>query len=762
MRVTTCSSLMRVAALAGSIGLAAAPALAETDLGPATASGEVEVGGRAITGDNWGDSRFQNYESTRPGVFGRAEGVVEDDDGRYFLEFQARDIAEDDQSYRIGAGGYNRFRIELEYEEFDQVYGGGRALTLHSEQGKGVLVFNGDRAAIQAAAAGAPRAAVLQAAYASAFPADLRAQLKNARAGFFYRVTPDLELNVGYRFMQKEGTRPWGMGFGSPGGTFVNVAAPVDQLTQEVSLGLGYTRETVSLRFEYVGSFFNNDIDTLVVDNPLKAPPDTTAASSQGRDDLPPDNSAHTFTLTGTSKLPAPFPLQATGTLSYGMRLQDDEFIPHTINSALAANPLLILPADSLDGQVNTYLAMLKLAGQPAPRLNAAVFYRFFDYDSDIDRLAFPGHVVNDQGSVVAETRFSNPIDYYKQNAGVDFTYTVSRPLSTRFGFEWERWNRSDHREVEVTDEYIPRVGVTVRPARWVKVRADARAGFRIGQGYNTFAHLAHTVEEGELTPSAFAQAQSVLLRKYDEANRRLYRGDLGVELTPAGPVSVGLMGGYWYADYYDSPLGVRDSWAWNAGTDVSYQPVDWMTLSAFYSFDFQRYDQRSRWRPRTFVAPIVVTDDPINNWESTSSDYVHTVGTTADFVIVANTLDLSTSYILERARTKTRASSTPGTSPAPPDGGNAWDWPTEGDWYHRLVAALRYHVITNLTVKAEYQLALYNLTSFRWDGLDPIEPGASINGSGTGAGTSNDVFLPYLDQDYSAHAFALSLIYRF
>ncbi len=755
-------------ALAGAVGLVLMTppgAGAEVDLGPAKATGEVEVGGRAITGENWDDSRFENYKSVEPGIFGSASGLVEDDQERYFIEFNARDVAEDDQSYNVRMGRYNRFRIEGEFEEFWHVYGGGETLTLHQEAGKGVLLLP-DSTQIPSTTTGAARQAALQAAYANAFSVPLKSQLKNARVGLFYRVTPEIEVELGYRLQQTQGSRPFSTGFGSPGGTFVNIAAPIDQETQEVTAGVQYARESFTVRFDYTGSFFRNDIDVLIVDNPIARPPDTATASSQGRVDLPPDNSAHTFTLNGTTTLPAPFPLQAAATVSYGLRRQDDGFTQHTINSVLAPNPVLVLPADSLDGEVQTILGSLRLNGRPAQRLSVSTFYRIYDHDNKTDPLTFPGHAVNDQ-SVATGNRTAGWVDYTKHNAGADLAYTVARPLTLRTGVEWERWDRNEHREVSQTDEYIGKLGADVRPASWAIVRARARVGVRQGAGYNTFAHLAHTVDEADF-PGDIAQAQSPLLRKFDEANRKLYRGDLSTQLTPRDDVTVTLAGGYSLSDYDDTELGLRDASSWNAGTDVTYRPFERLGLSTFYAFEHTRYDQRSRWRP---VAGVFTAEDPVNEWSSVSSDYVHTVGAASEVVLVPRRLDLTLSYVLEAARTKTRSSSNPGSAtvnaagtpvvPAVPDGGNAPNWPDITDWFHTFTAALRYHIIENLTIKAQYDLELYNLTNFRSDGLEAIIPSSTINGSG-GIGTTGDVFLTDRERDYQAHAFGLSLIYKF
>ncbi len=737
------------------------PAAAETDLGPAVATGEVEVGGRPITGD-FGSSKYEEYREQRPGVFGNAKVLVEGKEGKYFLEGSATDVAEDDQHYELRIGRYGRYRLELEYDELPHVFSN-RARTLYTDTGNGVLTLpDATQSAIQAGATSAAKSAALQSALSTAGFVPLRFELKSGRVGFFYRPFANLELNVGYRVQQKEGTRPFGMGFGSPGGNFANVAAPIDEWTHEVTTGVQFARERWSLRLDYTASFFENDLDTLTVDNPLRVTDSATLGSSRGRTDLAPDNSAHTLSLTGAADLPTGFPARAAATVSYGWRFQDDAFVPHTINSAIASPAL---PANDLDGEVNTFLANLRLTGRPTRKLDLTTRYRFFDYNSDIPTLVFPAHVINDQ-SLVAEPRANTPIDYHKHDAAVDASYRVARPATVRLGVEWERWDRSDHREVTQTDEYTARAAVDYRPAAWALLRTGYRYGVRQGTGYNTFAHLEHAVLE-ELDASAQAQAQSVLLRKFDEANRKLHQADLTAQLAPRESVSLTLTGNYGLADYDDTTLGLKDRTSWSAGTDVTYRPLSWLALSTFYTFEHTRSEQTSRWRPRTFTAPVFVQDDPRNNWASTSTDIVHTAGVSADVVIITNRLDATIAYVFEDGKAKTRAAGVPGfinasgSTTTPPDGGNAVDWPDIEDTFQRLIASLRYHIQKNLTVKAEYRFERLNLSNFKTDGLDPFMPNSNINGSGV-VSPSLDVFLGDRVDDYLAHIFAMSLVYRF
>ncbi len=727
-------------------------AQAEMDLGAATLSGEAEFGGRLVTGDT-SSSKFEEYRDLDTGFFGSVNFLIEGKEGKYFFSGSATDIAEGDQHYEARIGRYGRYRLELEYDEMPHQFSNtARSLYTRTDS---VLDFpDATQAALQGAATAAARAAILGGALSGAQTVPLEFEQKSGRAEFFYRPLADVELNAGYRIQDKEGTRPFGMVFGSPGGTFVNVAAPIDDQTHEVTAGVELARDTWNIRLDYIGSFYNDELESITVDNPLRAT-DIATATSRGRTSTAPDNSAHTFRLSGATTLPVGFPARFAGTFSYGLRFQDDGFLPHTINTAIVS-PLLALPQNDLDGEVHTILANLLLTGRPHPDVNVTGRYRMYDYTDKTGIVAFPAHVLNDQ-SLVVETRFTTPSDHTVHNAGVDVSYRVARPTTVKAGYEFERWDRSSHREVETTNEHIGKFGVDYRPANWALFRAGYNVGFKQGSTYNTFAHLAHAVQEEELA-AAELTSQSILLRKYDQANRIRHQVSLLAQLTPREDLTLAFNAGYGRSDYHDTTLGLTDDERWSAGFDVSYSPLEWLTLSTWYTFELIEFNQSQRFRP---VVGGVAVDNPVNDWVSSSQDMIHTAGAGADIALIKDLLDLSLSYVVQAARAQTSASGSPGTTSPASDGGNAVDYPDIKDTLHTVAAALQYHILKQLTAKFEYRFEVFLQDNFKTDGLDPFMPFSNVNGSGT-ISPSNDVFLGDRQQDFHAHIFALSLIYRF
>jgi MtrB/PioB family decaheme-associated outer membrane protein len=769
------STARRLGLLAGCC-LAASAAPAGADVVDA----ELRLGGRTISGDTH-SSKFEEYRDLEPGLFGGANFLVTDPNDVTFLWGDFEHIGYDDQRYSLEAGQWGLFRLFGEYAELPNVFSND-ARTLYSYSGSNLLLLDDAlQSSIQAAAGNAAKSALLEAGLAGADGIPLEYQLRTIRAGLIFDPREDLEFETAYRSLDRSGRKPFALGFGSPGGTFANFASPVDERTDEVTADLRFGRGPWNLEVGYLGSFFGNELNQVTVDNPLRltdAPNAATANpndffASQGRISSAPDNSSNSFRATGAYELPFEFPARVATTFSYGLREQDDDFLPHTINSAIdipANAAALALPRDGLDGKVQTYLANVLLTARPLPALDLRARYRYYDFHNDTPVLEFPGHVVNDQ-DFDPEVGRSVPNDYERQQASLDASYRFTRAVSVRGGPFWDRWSRSRDREVSKLDEYGAKLSTDLRPARWALLRVDYLLGVRKGSEYQPFDHLAATLDPSQLDDPDFAiTSQLPQLRKFDEADRTRNEIKLLTQLMPREDFDLSFSGGWAHYDYPHGNYGVSDDKRWNLGTEVGYSPVEWFSMSAWYSFEHLSLQQKSRWRPVTGADDI--TDDPVNDWNSESTDLVHTLGVNLDFVVVPEKLDLSFSYTFERGNGQTHANGADGCLSAPEttlcipagtaaDGGDGVNYPDIEDRLQIFATTLRYHIDEHFTIEGMYAFEKLSLSDYRVDGLNPFMPLSNVNGSGV-VSPSLDVFLGDRWGDYKAHIFALSAIYRF
>ena len=720
----------------------------------------VEVGARAFSG-NRSSSKFEEYRDYRPGLFGNAFIHDESADRTRAFDVIAVNPGYDDQRISLGYGRYGSWEVQALVDEVPHRFSD-TARTIYTPVSPGLLVLSpGTQAFLADGGVTATQSARLAATLAKAGLTSLEFQQTNT--SFSGKFTPGEHwaLSADYTKMHKNGTRPIGLGFGSPGNNFVNVAAPIDQDIHDVKTSAEYRGKGWNVNLGYWGSFFRNGIDTLTVDNPLVAKDTVAAGARQGRIDLDPDNDAHTFSLAGSKKLDAGWPSRISGTVSIGRRTQDDAFVPQTINT-LIQSVALNLPRPSLDGRSDTTLVNLTYSGRPTKDVNVNGRFRYYDLASKTPDLTLFGHVVNDR-SLTIETRDTHPTEYTKENASLDGAWRLSRELTWRGGYEHERWDRPDHREVTTTKEDIWKTGLDWRPDRedrWL-VRTDFSAGAKVGSDYNPFAHFHNVQEEDDLT---LLQLQSPLLRKFDLANRRQEKAQLMAQYTPRQDVTVGVTGIYGLSDYDASPLGLQTDERISLGADGTWQMNERTRWSSFLTLEKIRARQLDRFRTRTAVGAVVTLfDDPLNDFNSSTIDRVNTFGGSFDYAIKPGKWDCTISWVRQLARGQTLASPVPGSVlPAgAPDAGNAVNFPELRDQLDTLSAILRHHLKENLSLQLEYRYEHYQQDNFKLDGLQPFMASSNVNGNGV-VSASTDVFLGDQLGNYNVHAFAVSALQRF
>lgn len=733
----------------------------EDDEGP-TFSGWAELGGRTVTGD-FGSAKYEEYRDLRPGLFGNLHFLVEDGEQEDFFRGWLTKIGEHDQRYELEAGRWGIGRLRLFYGELpvplsnqarSPYLSGSDALRLPPGFQERVGMFTG-----------ALRSQVLRSELAdTARPVRLGHQLKQGEADLSTMLLPGLELAAGYRIWDRQGTSPLGVGFGSPGGNFAVVPAPLDQQIHEVTSAIRMARELWNLELQYVGSWFENDVDALRVDNPLTAV-DRTSAAAVGQISRSPDNEAHNFQLTSGLALPIGIPARLTVTGGYGFRLQDEDFLPHTINSAILAMPtagLLDLPQDSLEGEVETWLANVLLTAEPVRNVDLDFHYRYYRYDNETQAIAFPAHVVNDQG-FTAETLIAEPNSYSRHDADASVGWQVVDPVRFELGYEFERWSRDESRNVRDTDEHGGHAAVTVVAGPSLRFNAVYEAAVRRKDDYDPFASIENMHLPSELDDMTRLNFQLPELRKYSQADRKRQEAALIATWLPLDSLDVTLSVNWAQNDFDHTDYGVKDHEAYSAGIDVGYQATDWLRVFGGYTFTDSEYRMRGRWRPRSFAPPVTLVDDVRNDWSTDSEERAHFFNLGGTIDLIPDRLELELSYLIQDAEAQTRSESRPGFLPAPPvtptasDGGFAPDYPDIEDTYQFFQAIARYRVSDRWTLKGGWRWEKFATQNYKLDDLDPFEPTSNISGSGV-ISPSNDIFLGNRIGDYDAHIFMLSV----
>jgi len=733
-----------VVALAASLA-SAGTAAADTEVPglPVVASGEVSIGARTTWGDDK-EAQFLQYRDMDEGVLGSFRILLEDKEGKYFVSGEGVNLGYKDQRYEMELGRYGRYKFDLFYKELPHVYSTD-AVTLYSRQGGNeYLLPAGVQQRIEGAA---DPASQLDTELMSANPIHLRFRQIEGGGGVEVHPADGLTLYSRYRIQDREGNRALALDFGSPGGTFTTFAGPVDDQTHNISAGGDYTIGGVNFGLSYDGSFYENANRGATADNPLVAT-DAPGDPSRGRTSLDPDNSAHAVNLSASTLLPTPFPARVTGSFQFGARFQNEDFLEHTVNTAIASPTL---PEKNLDGKVYTLLGNVVATMQPVDRLSVKLHWRYYDYDNRTDRITFDEHVLND-GNIVAEPLSTVPNDYTTNQGDVDLAYDVTDGMTGHLGYVVELWDRSSDRQVGNQYEHGPTAKLDWQIAEWVKTQLSYGFLIRQGDKYDTYAYFQRQLDPADYDDLlALGTGETNQLRKFDQAHRYVNKANALVFLSPCEDFDLTLSGGAQFTDYNNSHFGVQDDQSWFVGWDAYYQIHPRIGIGAYYSYESTLFKMDSRWRPRLTGPPFTVVNNPVNDWRSTTKGRTHTGGVNLDLVAIPDRLNVRLGYEINYSWEKTNVSSPPGSEGISffQGGDTPYDWPTVKDRLQVVTAEGMLTVTENVELHAGYRFERFLIRDFRTDSLGPYRGG-------------EDLWLGNSLGDYDAHILLAGAVVKF
>jgi MtrB/PioB family decaheme-associated outer membrane protein len=731
----TCRAVVLALALLIPVGSASA----QLSLGPVNLEGDVEAGVRLLPDrpSQANRQKFEEYRDITQGLFlANLQLRVFTPDEKYSLEALGAKWGQQDQEFGLGVSRLGLWKFGFSWDEIPHVYST-TARMLESESGRGEFTLPTPRPPLDAYNFGRRLD-------------EVGVRWDTAKLSFSLTPTPDLELRVDYTRTHKNGDRPIGMAFGGPATNLVETLEPIDQTIDAVRLKANIRHDWWQLQFGYAFSMFNNGDSIVTTDNPcfgLPAPvtavspgcgADGLGAQPTGGLSLAPSNQAHNWKIAGGVDLPLHTRISAS--VAYGLRLQNETFLPQTVNPTLVS-PLLALPARSLDGEVGTTFVSLQAISRPLIPLTLTAKYRYYDYNDLTRELVFAGRALNDR-VVLAETVKALRPDYTKQNADLDARWRFGNPLAVTVGGGWERWDRNEKvREVPTSDEYFGKLVIDYTPAEWLMAHLAYRPSARRIDDYNTFAHFT-SLHLDQTTPALLATNQSPLLRKYDEGERDRHRIDLLLQIVPNEKLSGTINVAWKNDDYIRSPLGLQLATSWSAGADVTFVPIERLSIVAGYVREWIFEKQRSR---------SGITAD--SDWISDNAD-------TVDTAHVGVKLKLSEAFDWTLGASYSTATGTVETrNPGPitnsallqATGGNAKRFPAFLDSFLRLDTALRYQFRENWTASLGYIFETFGQHDWRTDTLNPFAPNVG-----------SSIFLGTNPKGYDAHIVALTLGYRF
>lgn len=712
-----------------------------------TYTSQLELGILYSSEDSFKFGEFTGLEDEGPYAIGNADIDLRppyDSDSAYFFRLTGRDLGLDSRFVEMKGGYQGLAKGYIGYDQIPKFITDSARTPFIGATGTNLALPNGWDPG--------PNTTGMNNLIANLREVEIDHDRKRIFGGFTVNPAPHWQVKADYRHEIKEGSRIIGAIIGNTGGNprAALVPEPIDYTTEQLDVAVSYTTRKFQAEVAYFLSLFNNDDTSLTWRNPFTEPdpgdPEWAAGvgfpTGQGRLGLPPDNQFHQVTFTGGYNITPT--TRAVLDLSHGWMLQDETFLPYTVNSLLTVTEPL--PRSSLDGEIETTLINLKLDSRPAaiPKLHARAGFRWDDRDNDTpqDEFIYIGGDSQDQDTAAdsSRRRTNLPISYTQTNVTADADYEVYTRTEAGVGYEYERVDRK-FREVAETTEHIGKLRLKTKPHQRVSVGIDGSYGIKDGSEYRfdfpfqATSSIEHWAEE---FPDRWENHP--LLRKFDEADRDRARLKGAVTVTPTSYLSLGLAGSYMHDDFDDTIFGLKERKINNMSFDVSYLAAKDVSMYGYYSFENIESDQAGR--QFQGFAKFAHSRDPRRNWFIEHDDEVHTagLGVRVDNVI-KDRLDVGADYVYSMAHSEFAFSQGPSLASAP--------IPDLESTFHRFTVFGTYNIRKDLTAKLSYGYETYE--TFDW-GLDNVRPNT----------LANVITLGNISPDYAVHLVGASMIYRF
>lgn len=585
--------------------------------------GKVEFGARGVFGDEYGrpdlpftpdvlTSKFNEYGDRRTGFVVPRFRVHLDDilGSKNYVGLQSQSTFYRNQSYLGTFGQYGRFKFQFRYDEIPHIYSN-TTRGLYVQTSPGVFtILPTTKQALQDRSSTVCAVAQCTAAQLSlSLPGFVAAQISTLpfivpevrrRAGSglaSWDIKPSWNVSVLYWRENEVGTRPIGQIFNpSPSasasslssglfnqqspGTGAEVPEPINYFNNTLKVTTEFAKKSWAIQLGYTGSFFEDNIDDFVFDNPF-ATADvpvltfaqgqsgcTSAAGcaigavpSRGQVDLYPSNQAHYLNFAAAFDLGKH--VRVMSSINPGWLRQNDAFLPYSANSqiffpdstgalTIPATSLSLLPAPSLDGQKQTLAMNFSGVYTPLKNFEFKVAYRHYDYNNNTavfnltpilgDTIGanstnsgqlVPGTAASGSGAAEDTVGRSNP-GFNRKNVEVTGDWLFAKRSSVKVGYEGEWFDRS-HRDVAHSMENSVFGAVDYSPWKDLLIRFSGRHQNREPDKYEDEASDGIDCNPAALLAASnagdFPEVQPCG-RRFDESARLLDRGDALVEYS--------------------------------------------------------------------------------------------------------------------------------------------------------------------------------------------------------------------------------------
>ena len=721
------------------IGLFSGPAWTQDkDDSQIVVKGSIVAGAQAV-GETEKSSKFTEYRDVPKGFF--LEYLNLDlTKGSHYFYLSAIHVQQADERIIAGAGNYGKFKLDLGYDKIPHRFSFFGA-TPYVENTPGIFTLNDViRSAAEAlvptgTSTNIAAARTLVSSFlTSAAPIDLGLQRKTATLDFAYTPAVPLSFNVSGSHETRGGNRPYGtpLGFSNA----IELPEPIHYKTTNLNTSLEFHKKWGTVRAGFAASIFDNDVQTLIWDNPYRITDSTYASAysagngtAHGRMALWPSNDAVKFYLSGSFR-----PLKTTwisAAVSYGTFNQNEKLLPSTVNTAIPGSDpnavnALSPPRETAMAKANITSLDLTVNSRLMKSVYLTAGFRYYDFANKIEELDMPeGYTRLDQ--VWENVPIAvEPYSFTRSRLFGDLSFNLLKNTSLKVGYSLygvRRHEGAHETEKNKSDEGTFKVSVDSNPSDWLALRVSYLSSKR----------------DWSLDDTWYAYIPSFNFKRYFEASRDRQAVNVLVGLTPFDKLDVQLTYAFGRDDYPKSDYGLKRDDFDMYGVDLSYAFTKNQSIYAFYTHELYDTGQASRQSGATF------SENPLDDWTANLKDAVNTFGAGQTIELLEDKVHFNLTASYSRAAGSSFLDSPSGGAP---DAAVNFTAPLDTTTWWTIQASFKWKVMKNLHAVLGYWYEAYDLS-------DIVRNDFAVNYAEAGA-----IYLGALEPGYKYHVGSVKFIY--
>jgi MtrB/PioB family decaheme-associated outer membrane protein len=679
--------------------------------------------GEATFGGQWWnqsqpEAKYREFRDLPRGPFLESFWLSEWKDKNQFWANGTNPVRRD-QHEKLGWARGPRARIDLSYGEIPHLYSQ-VATTPWTEVTPGVFLLPDSLQAFNQASAKAKYNATMTDLMNTANGAALAFRTDIATARLRARPVRAWQFEVTGTARKRSGSKALGTAFGFS--NEVELWAPINHRMIDADGKARFNRDRVSVEASGGVSLFDNRVDRVLFDNPQRLT-DTYVAGGRGQVGLPPDNrEIHGNVALGLS---LPHRTAFAATVGLAQRGQDQDWLPVTVNTVLAASDTARLPGTNTDAKATVLTQDYRLTTHALSRLSATVRFQHYKYDNKTPEWTFLRISPLDQSWNSASVT-SSPLGNSHWTMGGELEYPVIEKVTVGALAEYRNRERTD-REVDQDHEFVVGGKARLRPAEGLSVNAHYRYGNREPKAFS----------EEEMRD----QGEQLGLRRFDISKRKQQDAGGNIAWTPNEKLDLSADYAYLQNKHEDVTYGLRKEQDHTVYAQATVHAHERLDVNGGFGLIQMKSDEISREFNPTSTPPLS------NLWAANITDQNTYALAGFEWTAMPDKVVLSASYELSRDESTFDLNDSLKV---------ALDLPTTKYFRHDVMVETRYQALVNAEVVARYGWEQWDVEDFAAKGLSQLgfTPGSPP--------TLAAIYLGSFYRDYRAHRIALLVRYNF